>query len=87
MLVTVPCLQRVDRAGDLWRWTPSGLERQLRAALGSAPAALEVVGLGNGLAARAALFGLAADDLDPVALAEPDPGMPLVAAASVRLTC
>jgi hypothetical protein len=87
MLVTVPCLQRVDGEGDLWRWTRSGLERQLSAALGSTPAELEVVGLGNGLAARASLFGLAADDLDPAALGELDPALPLVAAASVRLTC
>jgi SAM-dependent methyltransferase len=87
MLVTVPCVQRVDGAGDLWRWTPSGLERQLRAALGSTPAELEVVGLGNGLAARAALFGMAADDLDPVALHPSDSALPLIAAASVRLTC
>jgi SAM-dependent methyltransferase len=87
LLVTVPCLQRIDGAGDLWRWTPAGLERHLHAALGSRQADLEVTALGNGLAARAFLFGLAADDLDPAMLAEADPGIPLVATASVRLPC
>jgi SAM-dependent methyltransferase len=87
MLVTVPCLQRVDGAADLWRWTPSGLEQQLRSALGATPAEVQVAGLGNGLAARASLFGLAADDLDPAVLDEPDAALPLVAAGSVRLPC
>ena len=87
LLVTVPCAQRVDGSHDLWRWTPMGLERQLRAALGSRPATLSVEGLGNGLSVRASVFGLAADDLDPAALARTDPALPLVAAASVRLSC
>lgn len=87
MLVTVPCLQRIDGAQDLWRWTPAGLDRQLHAALGATPAEVRVVGLGNGLAGRASLFGLAAEDLDPAALGEPDAALPLVAAASVRFPC
>lgn len=87
LLITVPCAQRVDGPGDLWRWTPTGLHQQLQAALGSTSADIVVVGLGNGLAARAFLFGLAADDLAPAALGAPDPALPLVAAASVRLAC
>lgn len=84
LLVTVPCLQRVDGPPDLWRWTPTGLERHLRAALGAADADLEVVGLGNSLAARSFLFGLAREDLDPAVLAADDPAYPLVVGAWVR---
>jgi hypothetical protein len=53
----------------------------------AAPAGAEVetVGLGNGLAARAFLFGLAAEDLDEGVLARPDEHYPIVVGAHVRL--
>jgi SAM-dependent methyltransferase len=86
LLVTVPCSARVDGPADLWRWTPSGLGRQLRAALGGSSADVEVSGLGNCLAARGFLFGLAAEDLDPAALEVRDPAYPMVIGAKVRLT-
>jgi hypothetical protein len=86
LLVTVPCLSRLCGPIDRWRWTPSGLKQQIE---GTAPPGshVEVLGLGNGLAARAFLFGLAADDLAASALDVPDDDLPLIVGACVRLTC
>jgi hypothetical protein len=87
LLITVPTLSRLDGPGDRWRWTPHGFEQQLRTALAGRPAGVEVAGLGNGLSARAFLFGLAVDDLPGEALAAHEPSLPLVVAACVRLPC
>lgn len=83
LLLTVPCLSRICIAGDLWRWTPEGLGVLLDAVLPPG-ATREVTCLGNGLTARAFLFGLAAQDLDPSVLAANDPDLPLLACAVVR---
>lgn len=83
-LFTVPCLSRLIDGSDRWRWTPAGF-RQVVAAAAPAGAEVEVRGLGNALAARAFLFGLAAEDLVPSALAVQDPDVPLVVCARVRV--
>jgi SAM-dependent methyltransferase len=85
LLLTVPCLSRLCGSSDLWRWTPAGLRLLLA---GSAPsgASVEVVGLGNSLAGRAFLFGLAAEDLQPAALEVTDADQPLIVGATVRLS-
>jgi hypothetical protein len=44
---------------------------------------VECTGLGNGLAARAFLFGLGVSDLDEDALARYDPDYPLLVGARV----
>jgi hypothetical protein len=75
----------MEAVADLWRWTPIGLEHHLALALGQTDAEVEVIGLGNGLASRAFLFGLVAEDLDRAALAVDDPIRPFVVAAKVRL--
>lgn len=84
LLLTVPCLSRLCGSSDLWRWTPAGL-KQLLAESVPAGAAVDVQGLGNGLAGRAFLFGLAAEDLRATALDEADPDQPLLVGALVRL--
>jgi SAM-dependent methyltransferase len=83
LLLTVPCLSRLCGDADLWRWTPPGFAQLLDEV--AAPAAVvDVRGLGNGLAARAFLFGLAAQDLPRRALDAPDDGIPLVVGAVLR---
>jgi SAM-dependent methyltransferase len=84
LLVTVPCLSRIVGDIDRWRWTPAGFE-QLIGAAAPPTAAIEVSGLGNGLAARAFLFGLAAADLQPDALPVHDGDYPLLVGACIRL--
>lgn len=86
LLVTVPCLSRQDGGTDRWRWTPPGFA-QLLADAAPPEADVEVLGLGNGLAARAFLFGLAAEDLVPAALTVPDVDYPLIVGACVRQPC
>lgn len=82
LLLTVPCLSRTCGPDDLWRWTPAGFALLLRSA---APGAhVQVRGLGNGLAGRAFLFGLAAQDLSPAALKVDDDDYPLVVGAVLR---
>ncbi|MGY1735360.1 methyltransferase domain-containing protein [Geodermatophilus sp. SYSU D00684] len=84
LLVTVPTLSRLTDGSDRWRWTPPGLEDLLRPA--APPGAdVRVEGLGNGLAARAFLFGLAAEDLDDDVLGRTDPCYPLIAGGAVCL--
>lgn len=83
LLLTVPCLSRICDGSDAWRWTPAGFGRLLSRAAPRAEA--EWRGLGNGLAARAFLFGLAAEDLSDEVLAVQDPDFPLVVGACVRL--
>lgn len=87
LLISVPCLGRLDGPTDSWRWTPTGLEMHLREAARASAAEVEVVGMGNSLAARAFLFGMAAEDLDPGVLAENDPDCPLVVVARLRVPC
>jgi SAM-dependent methyltransferase len=82
LLCTVPCLSRTCGPNDFWRWTPAGFALLLRSA---APGAeQEVTGLGNGLAARAFLFGLAAQDLPAAALEVQDDNYPLIVSAAIR---
>ena len=85
LLLTVPCLGRIDGPSDSWRWTPAGLESLLRQACRGREVDLVVAGLGNSLAARAFLFGLAAEDLDPDVLARDDVDCPLIAVARLRV--
>jgi len=84
LLLTVPCLSRLVDSSDRWRWTPVGF-RQLLEAAAPPGAALDLCGLGNGLAGRAFLFGLAVEDLRPAALKVQDDNHPLVVGACVRL--
>lgn len=83
LLLTVPCLSRVIDDHDRWRWTPSGFAQLVSTAVPPG-AQIDVLGLGNGLAARAFLFGLATEDLEPAALAVEDDDYPLVVGACVR---
>jgi SAM-dependent methyltransferase len=86
LLLTVPTMSRlVDVDGfDRWRWTPAGMRHLLT---GVAPDGADVTvhGLGNGLVARAFLFGLALEDLDDAVLQRHDPYYPLVVGARVRV--
>lgn len=84
LLLTVPCLSRLCDASDRWRWTPAGLGHLLAGVAGPG-ANIEVTGLGNGLAGRAFLFGLAAEDLPATTLALEDVDYPLIVGARVRL--
>ena len=84
LLVTVPCLSRLVGETDRWRWTPYGFG-QLAAEAAPPSAHIEVQGMGNGLSARAFLFGMAAEDLDQTALSIHDPNYPLVVGTCVRL--
>ena len=84
LLVTVPTMSRLAGSWDRWRWTPAGMSDLLTEA---APpgAAIESVGMGNGLAARAFLFGLAVRDLDEAVLGKPDADFPLIVGGQVQL--
>ncbi|NEM05926.1 methyltransferase domain-containing protein [Geodermatophilus normandii] len=84
LLVTVPTMSRLVDDSDRWRWTPRGLEHLLRAA---APpdATVEVAGLGNGLTARAFLFGLSAEEVGEASMRHTDPHYPLVAGGVLRV--
>lgn len=85
MLITVPCLSRVCGEADLWRWSPGGFRHLLTSAVGSDVVVDDVSGLGNGLAARAFLFGLAAEDLRPGALGVQDPQQPMLVGARLSV--
>lgn len=82
LLLTVPCISRLDGDGDRWRWTPAGLSELLA---GASPkgAKVAVRGFGNTLTARAFLFGLAAQDVPRSALDFTDPACPVLAAGVV----
>jgi SAM-dependent methyltransferase len=82
-LVTVPHISRLDGPSDLWRWSPAGLRRLVEEAMPTG-VDLQVRGLGNGLAARAFLFGLAAEDVFPASLPVRDEAYPLIATAVIR---
>lgn len=84
LLLTVPSLSRVCGPSDRWRWTPAGLEHLLASTVPPG-AAYELCGLGNGLAGRAFLFGLAAEEMPAAALRAQDVSYPLVVGACVRL--
>lgn len=84
LLLTVPALSRLADSWDRWRWTPRGL-RDLLAEGAPPDAEVDCVGFGNGLAARAFLFGLAVSDLDEDVLGRSDEDYPVVVAARVGL--
>ena len=80
----MPVVSRIGADSDRWRWTPLGL-REAVLEVAPANAEVEVSGVGNGLAARAFLFGLAAEDLGEGVLAHADPDYPLIVGARVTL--
>lgn len=84
LLVTVPCLSRLANSSDKWRWTPVGFT-YLAQAVAPPGAHIEVRGFGNSLAARAFLFGLAADDLTTAVLEAHDAEVPMVVGALIKL--
>lgn len=84
LLVTAPTLSRIVGDSDRWRWTPLGMRDLLTRAAPSG-AVVESVGLGNGLAARAFLFGLALEDFEHEVIERPDALYPLVVGGRVRL--
>jgi SAM-dependent methyltransferase len=84
LLVTAPVVSRLAGDVDRWRWTPRGLRELLEAAAPDG-AQVETTGMGNGLAGRAFLFGLAAEDLDDDVLQVTEPRYPIVVGAQVRL--
>lgn len=82
MLITVPCVARVDQhCDDYWRYTPLGLEQRLTECCRNA--SVEVRGYGNVLVAAAALMGLAWQELRTHELEQADPRFPTVACARV----
>ena len=84
LLVTVPTMSRLVDESDRWRWTPRGLEHLLRSAAPDG-ATVEVAGLGNGLTARAFLFGLSAEEVGEASLRHVDRDYPLVAGGVLRM--
>lgn len=81
LLLTVPAIGRIGRSDlaiDLWRFTPTGLDRLLRTAFGD-EVAIETSG--NVLAAIAFLAGAAAEDLTEAELLSRDPSFPVIVAA------
>jgi hypothetical protein len=85
-LLSMPVLCRIDGnagpGGDLWRFTPAGLDRFLRMRLPH-DAEIAVEGHGNLVVAIAFLEGLAPQELDPDELVFEDPHFPVVACARV----
>lgn len=80
-LITVPTVSVwVERIHDRWRWTPAGLDVELRRALPGAD--IEVVGYGNLPATIAFLHGLGAREV-PADLHLTDPRFPVIAAARI----
>jgi SAM-dependent methyltransferase len=84
LLITVPCLSRLAGEWDRWRWTPAGFAEEVAAAAPSG-SEVEVRGAGNGLTARAFLFGVSVEDLDPAVLAVTEPDLPVLVTARVRV--
>jgi SAM-dependent methyltransferase len=84
LLLTVPCLSKVDHeapASDYWRWTPAGLKLLLERSFPGDMVRVE--GYGNVLTSVAFLMGLAQEDLREQELDFKDPRHPLVACARV----
>ena len=84
LLVTVPCLGKIDHEApesDSWRWTPTGLRILLERSFPEAR--VQVHGYGNLLASLAFLLGLAQEDLLEPELDRLDPTFPLVACGRV----
>lgn len=80
LLATVPCVSRLARQVDYWRFTPAGCA-QLAARFFD-PEQVAVRSYGNVLGAIAFLTGLAAEELATVDLDRDDPYFPVV--VSVR---
>src|SRR3954451_9780194 len=80
LLVTVPCVSRVDQVvpdDDLWRFTPRGLERRLREHCPGGEVTVE--GHGNVLAGLAFWTGVAVEEMRTADLMREDPFFPSVA--------
>jgi SAM-dependent methyltransferase len=85
LLVTVPCLARVDPElpeSDLWRWTPAGLKALFVECF--AGASIEVSGRGNLVVALSTLLGLGVTDLRGSELDDDDADFPVTACALAR---
>jgi hypothetical protein len=84
MLVTVPCVSRIDGVApdaDLWRFTPRGLERRL---CDHCPGGEVVVeGHGNVQAGVAFWTGVAVEEMRSDELMRDDPYFPIVACAVI----
>jgi SAM-dependent methyltransferase len=85
LLLTVPTVSRLAGSWDRWRWTPLGM-RDLLSEAAPRDAEMACIGFGNGLAARAFLFGLAVSDLDEDTLERSDEDYPMVVGARVTLS-
>ena len=86
LLVTVPCVSRIDRGLpdlDYWRFTPQGCRKAFGDIFGAGQVTVEAYG--NVLTASAFLMGLAAEDLRPRELDRHDPAFPvLIGVRAVR---
>jgi SAM-dependent methyltransferase len=82
-LITVPAsgFRLMPGQGDLWRFTPEGLDVLLDRALPSGGVERQVEGRGGFLANVGFLYGLAVQDLTPDELARHDADFPLIATA------
>lgn len=79
LLVTVPCVSRMDRTLsdiDYWRFTPAGCRRMFGEIFGAENVAVHPYG--NVLTASAFLMGLAAEDLRRDELERADPAFPVL---------
>src|SRR3954451_14669435 len=84
MLVTVPCISRIDGVvadTDLWRFTPRGLERRLREHCPGGDVVVE--DHGNVQAGVAFWTGVAVEEMRSDELMRDDPYFPIVACAVI----
>jgi len=80
-LVTIPGISQIsrydaDRWGDFWRMTPDAAKRLFAETFPKAGVTVEAYG--NVRLAAAYLYGLAAEEVDPVAFQDTDPDYPLL---------
>jgi glycosyltransferase involved in cell wall biosynthesis/SAM-dependent methyltransferase len=85
LLVTVPCVARIDAEsgldGDFWRFSVEGIRRPLAAAFPGST--IDVRPHGNPVVAMAFLVGLAAEEVDPAEIRRTDQNRPLLLTARV----